>query len=374
MAGDLRDPRRAALPVAAAVGGMAVPAALYALINAGGDGLRGWAIPTATDIAFALAVLAVISTHLPGGLRTFLLTLAVVDDLLAITVIAVFYTEELHLPWLLLALVPLGAFGAAVQRGMRSRLAAAAAGGGHVGAGARLRRARDGGRACCSPSPSPSGAAADGPDAAGPRRAPRAPLPPPVGGGRRAGVRLHRRGRAVGGLAGLGAALQDRIALGIVVGLVVGKAVGITGADLAGRPVHPRPARRGARLARRRRALRARRHRVHRVAAHRRARLRRGIGAGASTRRSASSWAPLARRADRRGVLRLRNRRYRRMCAEEEQRRRPRRRSGRLRAGFRRGLNECRCRPRLPDVPSGYTRKEVVRTLHAHRTREVAVR
>ena len=97
VAGDLREPRRAALPVAAAVGGMAVPALFFVLVNLGGrDGaLRGWAIPTATDIAFALAVLAVISTHLPTALRTFLLTLAVVDDLLAIMVIAIFYTDEL---------------------------------------------------------------------------------------------------------------------------------------------------------------------------------------------------------------------------------------------------------------------------------------
>src|SRR3954470_6640152 len=102
VAGDLRDPRKAALPVAAAVGGMAVPAVLYTLVNLDGGGLRGWAIPTATDIAFALAVLAVISTHLPSGLRTFLLTLAVVDDLLAIAIIAIFYTSDLAVVPLLL--------------------------------------------------------------------------------------------------------------------------------------------------------------------------------------------------------------------------------------------------------------------------------
>ena len=87
VAGDLRDRRRAVLPVAAAVGGMAIPALVYVAVNAGGahGSLAGWAVPTATDIAFALAVLAVISTHLPAALRTFLLTLAVVDDLLAIT-------------------------------------------------------------------------------------------------------------------------------------------------------------------------------------------------------------------------------------------------------------------------------------------------
>ncbi|RDH75228.1 Na+/H+ antiporter NhaA [Mycolicibacterium moriokaense] len=121
VAGDLRDPRRAALPIAAALGGMLVPAAVYIAINliAGHpDYLDGWAVPIATDIAFALAVLAVLSTHLPTALRTFLLTLAVVDDLLAITVIAVFFTDHLSLGPLGLALIPLGLFALAVQRGV----------------------------------------------------------------------------------------------------------------------------------------------------------------------------------------------------------------------------------------------------------------
>jgi NhaA family Na+:H+ antiporter len=117
VAGDLRDPKRAVVPVAAAVGGMIVPALIYLAI-AGGTGPKGWAIPTATDIAFALAVLAVISTHLPTALRTFLLTLAVVDDLLAITVIALFYSKDLYLQWFLLALVPLALFALLVQRGI----------------------------------------------------------------------------------------------------------------------------------------------------------------------------------------------------------------------------------------------------------------
>ncbi|HYZ69055.1 MAG TPA: Na+/H+ antiporter NhaA, partial [Mycobacterium sp.] len=109
-------------PIAAAVGGMVVPAAIFIGINlAAGrpENLDGWAVPIATDIAFALAVLAVLSTHLPTALRTFLLTLAVVDDLLAITVIAVFYTDHLSLVPLALALVPIGLFGLAVQRGVR---------------------------------------------------------------------------------------------------------------------------------------------------------------------------------------------------------------------------------------------------------------
>jgi NhaA family Na+:H+ antiporter len=119
VAGDLRDPRRAAIPIVAAVGGMAVPALIFTLVNLGGA-VRGWAIPTATDIAFALAVLAVISTHLPTALRTFLLTLAIVDDLLAITIIAVFYTSDLEVLWLLAAAVPLAAFTVLVQRRVRT--------------------------------------------------------------------------------------------------------------------------------------------------------------------------------------------------------------------------------------------------------------
>jgi NhaA family Na+:H+ antiporter len=115
VAGDLRDPGRAALPIAAAIGGMAAPAAIFVAITAHVHAARGWAIPTATDIAFAVAVLAVISTHLPSALRTFLLTLAVVDDLLAITVIAVFYTQKINLPALVLALVPILLFAVCVQ-------------------------------------------------------------------------------------------------------------------------------------------------------------------------------------------------------------------------------------------------------------------
>jgi len=122
VAGDLRDPARAALPIAAAVGGMIVPAAIFIGINlvAGRpDNLDGWAVPIATDIAFALAVLAVLATHLPTALRTFLLTLAVVDDLLAIIVIAAFFTDHLALGPLALALIPGGLFAFAVQRGVR---------------------------------------------------------------------------------------------------------------------------------------------------------------------------------------------------------------------------------------------------------------
>ncbi|MFI8186262.1 Na+/H+ antiporter NhaA [Actinacidiphila glaucinigra] len=95
--GELRTPATAALPIIAAVCGMAAPAVLYAVTaTAGGGSLDGWAVPMATDIAFALAVLAVLSTHLPAALRAFLLTLAVVDDLGAILIIAVFFTSDIN--------------------------------------------------------------------------------------------------------------------------------------------------------------------------------------------------------------------------------------------------------------------------------------
>lgn len=123
VAGDLRDPRRAALPILAAVGGMVMPAVIFVAINlvmGQPQNLAGWAVPTATDIAFALAVLAVLSTHLPAALRTFLLTLAVVDDLLAIVVIAFFYTDHLNLGPLALSLLTIAVFAIAVQRGVRA--------------------------------------------------------------------------------------------------------------------------------------------------------------------------------------------------------------------------------------------------------------
>ena len=229
VAGDLRDPRRAALPVAAAIGGMAVPALLYVLVNRGGA-LRGWAIPTATDIAFALAVLAVVSSHLPAALRTFLLTLAVVDDLFAITIIALFFTTAVAVTPLLLAVLPLAAFTALVQRRVRSwwlllPLAATAwalvhASGVHATvAGVLLGFAV----------PVVRSEQAGGPEA-GPGLAEHfehrfrplsAGLAVPI-------FAFFSAGVAVGGLSGLGAALRDRVAVGIVLGLVLGKAVGVS--------------------------------------------------------------------------------------------------------------------------------------------------
>lgn len=118
VAGSLRRPREAAVPVLAAVGGMILPAVLFtAVVLASGDAeaLHGWAIPTATDIAFALAVLAIFGRGLPRALRTFLLTLAVVDDLLAIIVIAIFYTAGISWLALMGALAAIAVFGFVVR-------------------------------------------------------------------------------------------------------------------------------------------------------------------------------------------------------------------------------------------------------------------
>ncbi|MER7150139.1 Na+/H+ antiporter NhaA [Streptomyces lydicus] len=120
VAGELRDPRAAALPVIAALCGMAVPAAVYFTVNTlGGGSLQGWAIPTATDIAFALAVLAVIGTSLPAALRAFLLTLAVVDDLFAILIIAIFFTSKISFLPLGLAVAGLALFYFLLRKGVR---------------------------------------------------------------------------------------------------------------------------------------------------------------------------------------------------------------------------------------------------------------
>lgn len=117
VAGDLRDPKRAMVPVIAAAGGVAIPALIFVGVNAARpENLGGWAIPTATDIAFAVAVLAIVGSHLPSALRIFLLTLAVVDDLIAISIIAVFYTADLRVGPLLWALVPLAVYAFLARR------------------------------------------------------------------------------------------------------------------------------------------------------------------------------------------------------------------------------------------------------------------
>ncbi len=103
--GELRDPRKAALPVVAAVGGMLLPALIYVAFNAGDPAaLRGWGVPMATDIAFSLGILALVGSRVPVGVRLFLLAVAVADDIGAIAVIALFYTSDLDLRYLALGI------------------------------------------------------------------------------------------------------------------------------------------------------------------------------------------------------------------------------------------------------------------------------
>ncbi len=245
VAGDLRDRRKAALPVLAAVGGMVAPALVFLAVNAstGGDALRGWAIPTATDIAFALAVLAVVSTHLPAALRTFLLTLAVVDDLLAIIIIAVFYTRDLQPLALLAALVPLAVFTLLVQRRVRSwwlllPLAGltwalvhysgvhATVAGVLLGFAVPVVRSRAAGETGAGPGLAEHFEHRFRPLSAG--------FAVPV-------FALFAAGVSVGGLSGWVESVSDRVALGIVAGLVLGKAIGIFGATyLMSRFTHAR--------------------------------------------------------------------------------------------------------------------------------------
>jgi NhaA family Na+:H+ antiporter len=118
VAGELVSWRRAALPVLAAAGGMAVPAAIYAAANAGGPGAPGWGVPMATDIAFALGVLALLGPRVPSSLKVFLLTLAVVDDLGSIAVVALFYSRGVDLGALALAVGLLAVVAALVRAGV----------------------------------------------------------------------------------------------------------------------------------------------------------------------------------------------------------------------------------------------------------------
>lgn len=229
VAGDLRQPSRAVVPIAAAAGGVLIPALIYTVVNRGdAAALRGWAIPTATDIAFALAVLAVVGRNLPSALRTFLLTLAVVDDLIAIVIIAVVYTQQLLVLPLLAALLPLLLFGLLVRRRCRSPwllvpLAAATwtlvhASGVHATvAGVLLAftvpvRPRNG-----QPDDDDPGLAGHfehrlRPVSAG--------FAVPV-------FALLTAGVTIGGLSGLTDALSSRVAIGITAGLVLGKTIGV---------------------------------------------------------------------------------------------------------------------------------------------------
>lgn len=120
VAGELSTGAKAALPVLAAAAGMAGPAAVYALFNWGSPDLRGWAIPTATDIAFALGIITLLGRRVPASLKIFLTALAVIDDLGAVLIIAIFYTDQLSCPALVASALCMIALAALNRRGVRN--------------------------------------------------------------------------------------------------------------------------------------------------------------------------------------------------------------------------------------------------------------
>jgi NhaA family Na+:H+ antiporter len=122
--GELRDPKRAALPAIAAVGGMVVPALIFVAFVAGepGEAGRGWGIPMATDIAFSVGVISLLGTRVSVGAKLFLLALAIADDIGAIAVIAIFYTTDLAIGWLAAAVIMLIAIRIAGRVGVRSMI------------------------------------------------------------------------------------------------------------------------------------------------------------------------------------------------------------------------------------------------------------
>ena len=236
VAGDLHSPRTAAVPVAAAVGGVVTPVLVFLAVDAATDAgaAGGWAVPTATDIAFAVAVLAVVGRHLPTSLRTFLLTLAVVDDLIAVSIIAFVFSDGVSLVWLGLALIPLAGFALLVQRertiwwlllplavvtwalvhasGVHATVAGVLLGFtvpvlARSGTGDRVQRALDGMTTQLEHAVRPFSTAVAVPVFA-----------------------FFAAGVTVGGLAGLREAVSEPLALAIIAGLVVGKTVGITAA------------------------------------------------------------------------------------------------------------------------------------------------
>lgn len=224
--GELRNPRDAALPVIAAAAGVVMPALFFLAVSAGEAGAaRGWAVPTATDIAFALAVLAVTFTSCPAPLRAFLLTLAVVDDLIAIAIIALFYTETVHWTPLGLAVVLVGAYGFLQFKDVRSPWV-------HVplallawyflqrsGIHATVAAVAMG--MLTSPKETPDGRPTNAERADHVLRPFSAGVCVPVFAFLSAGVGL--------GASQLGAVFTDRVALGVIAGLVIGKFVGVLG-------------------------------------------------------------------------------------------------------------------------------------------------
>ena len=225
--GSLSSPARAAVPVAAALGGMLVPALLFLAVNlSSADGSpRGWGVPIATDIAFALAVLAVVGRRLPVALRAFLLTLAVADDLGAIIVIALFYSSAFAWPYALATLGCLGIYWLAQRQRIRSPLLyvpLALATWGFMHASGIHATVAGVALALLTRSSADPGESAPPADRLQRRLLPlSAGFCVPVFALLAAGVDLRATG--------LWDALQTPVALGIILGLVIGKPIGVVG-------------------------------------------------------------------------------------------------------------------------------------------------
>ncbi|MCC2336433.1 Na+/H+ antiporter NhaA [Cellulomonas wangsupingiae] len=234
--GELRHVATAALPAAAAVGGMIAPAGIYLAVNAAmpGGAPQGWAVPTATDIAFAVGVLAIVGRGVPVALRAFLLTLAVVDDLLAIVIIAVGFTDAVAVGLVLGSLACVAAFALALRRGLRSPfllvpLALAAWALLHAsGVHATIAGVLLGFAVPALPGSLTRGAAGDAPSLAEHYehlwRPVSAGFAVPVFALFAAGVTIET--------ATIGATFAQPVGLGVVLGLVLGKPLGITLATL----------------------------------------------------------------------------------------------------------------------------------------------
>ncbi len=222
--GELRDRRVAALPAMAALGGMVVPALIYVACNAGHEGSRGWGIPMATDIAFAVGVVSLLGRRVPPGAKLFLLALAVVDDLGAIVVIALVYTEDVSLPWLALAVAAL-AVAVLLRRADVRRLLPYAL----LGVGCWIALHESGVHATLAGAAFGFLAPAVAAEGESPLDRIVAVLNPWVSF---AVVPLFALANAGVSLSGdlLGDAPGDRVVLGIALGLVVGKPVGVVGA------------------------------------------------------------------------------------------------------------------------------------------------
>lgn len=227
--GQLATPRAAAVPALGALGGMVLPALIYLAVTWGGPGVDGWGIPTATDVAFSLGVLALLARRVPPGLKVLLLGLAIVDDIGAIVVIAVFYADHLALAWLAVAGLGL-VLVAAIRRPRLWSLPVYVA----LGVGVWFATRQSGVHATIAGVAlgllAPAGPPGDGEGAAVTARLEDAVHPwssyviVPLFALANAGVRL------TGGR--LGDAATSRITLGVTAGLVVGKLVGVAGAML----------------------------------------------------------------------------------------------------------------------------------------------